>query len=35
MVFVPPDADRSYYVEMVISDGTSDHTGRSAFITVG
>lgn len=35
MTFVPPDADRSYYVEMLISDGTTDHTGRAAFITVG
>lgn len=33
--FVPPAADRSYYVEMVINDGTSDVSGRAAFITVG
>jgi hypothetical protein len=35
MTFTPPDADRNYYVETVISDGTSDFSGRSAFITVG
>lgn len=33
--FVPPAADQNYYVEMVISDGSSDVSGRSAFITVG
>lgn len=35
MSAMPPDADRSYYVEMIISDGTTDHVGRAAFITVG
>ena len=35
MAFTPPDADRNYYVEMVISDGTNDFSGRAAFITVG
>lgn len=33
--FVPPDADRSYYIEITINDGTSDVSGRFAFITVG
>jgi hypothetical protein len=35
MPFVPPAADRSYYIEMLINDGATDISGRSAFITVG
>lgn len=35
MPFVPPAADRSYYIEMLINDGAADISGRSAFITVG
>lgn len=35
VVFVPPDADQNYYIDISISDGTESITTRKAFITVG